>query len=120
MKCPRCNQLIDSQALSCPHCQALLKAYGHPGIPLHQATGEAFLCDRCTYHEDDTCTFPQRPYAKTCSLYHDKFEPPEIPFYSSHQPGGFSKTLRGWLQRHRGLLILLGAIAISFLLALLK
>ena len=53
--CPRCNQLIDSQAVTCPHCKNQLKAFGHPGIPLHQAEANTYLCDRCIYHQDDSC-----------------------------------------------------------------
>ncbi|HAC65811.1 MAG TPA: zinc ribbon domain-containing protein, partial [Cyanothece sp. UBA12306] len=59
--CPHCSQRIDSQAIYCTYCHKPLKAYGHPGIPLYQASDAEFLCDRCLYHEDDTCTYPQRP-----------------------------------------------------------
>jgi hypothetical protein len=38
--CPRCHQSINPQAVTCPYCRTPLKAYGHPGIPLHRATGE--------------------------------------------------------------------------------
>ncbi|MEA5513598.1 zinc ribbon domain-containing protein, partial [Nodularia sp. UHCC 0506] len=69
ISCPTCHQLVDNQAITCPYCRTTLKAYGHPGIPLHRATGKEFLCDSCTYHADDTCNFPQRPYAKDCTLY---------------------------------------------------
>lgn len=67
--CPQCDRTLSSTAVSCPHCNLQLKAHGHPGIPLHRATGTDFLCDSCTYHADDTCNFPQRPQAKTCTLY---------------------------------------------------
>jgi len=50
----------------------MLKAHGHPGIPLHRAAAETSLCETCTYHFDDTCTFPQRPHAQTCTLYQDR------------------------------------------------
>jgi len=59
----------------CPHCRATLKAFGHPGIPLYQAEGAVSLCDRCSYHADDSCTFPQRPHAKTCTLFRDRDKP---------------------------------------------
>lgn len=52
-----------------------LKAYGHPGIPLHRASGDVPLCESCTYHADDTCTFPQRPHARECTLYTDISQP---------------------------------------------
>lgn len=73
--CPRCHQTVDSQAIACPYCRTALKAHGHPGIPLYRASGETYLCDSCTYHEDDTCNFPQRPYAEECTLYHDRNQP---------------------------------------------
>lgn len=62
--CPRCHQSIDSQAVACPYCRIEIKAFGHPGIPLHRAEGTSFLCNSCTYHADDSCNFPQRPYAQ--------------------------------------------------------
>jgi Double zinc ribbon len=51
--CPRCQQEVDSQALQCPYCRNLLKAYGHPGMTLHQAIDGQSLCDRCVYNADD-------------------------------------------------------------------
>ncbi|OKH24783.1 zinc ribbon domain-containing protein [Hydrococcus rivularis NIES-593] len=116
--CPRCHQSVDAKAVRCPHCFAVLKAYGHPGIPLYQATGKTFLCDSCRYHEDDTCTFPQRPYAKTCTMYRDKSEPVEaelkFPLYPSDMWGRF-KT---WCRTNKGLLLLIGLIGISILVAI--
>lgn len=70
-QCPRCDRPINPQAIKCPYCNNPLKAFGHPGIPLYQAEKDEFLCDRCIYHEDDTCNYPQRPYAKTCTLFRD-------------------------------------------------
>jgi C4-type Zn-finger protein len=75
IKCPRCEELVNGQVINCPYCGNELKAFGHPGIPLHQTTDKSFLCDRCIYHHDDTCNFPQRPYAKTCTLFHDRSIP---------------------------------------------
>ena len=117
--CPQCHQPIESQTLRCPHCHTLLKAYGHSGIPLHQAQGETFLCDSCTYHEDDTCTFPQRPHAKNCTLYQDKYQAAvaELELTYSRKSGNKS-NFKGWCQSNRGWLILLGLVAISFLIAL--
>lgn len=67
--CPTCHQPVPSQAIVCPHCQTPLKAFGHPGIPLHRTETDAYLCPSCVYEADDTCTFPQRPYARVCTLY---------------------------------------------------
>ncbi|MGK7874426.1 MAG: zinc ribbon domain-containing protein [Xenococcaceae cyanobacterium] len=118
--CTRCHQPIDAQAVICPHCGNVLKAYGHPGIPLHQATGDTFLCDSCTYHEDDTCTFPQRPYAKTCTLYQDKSQPSTTELSTSSYQYTRMRAVKAWCQRNKGLLILLGLIFISFLIALIR
>lgn len=112
--CSRCQQPVKSTAVNCPHCGILLKAHGHPGIPLHQAAGESYLCDTCKYHEDDTCTFPQRPYAKTCSLYHDK----SIPLVESNTyklSGG--AAIKAWCRRNRGVLAVVALVAIALILA---
>lgn len=74
--CPYCHQAVEDQAIACPHCHCQLKAHGHPGIPLHRATDQAYLCQTCRYEADDTCTFPQRPYARTCTLYRDQAAAP--------------------------------------------
>ncbi len=119
--CPRCHQLVDTQDIRCPHCHLVLKAYGHPGIPLYQASGETSLCDRCLYHEDNTCTFPQRPYAKTCTLFQDKIQPLVTPFNSTRYPGypgSFIGSIRVCWRRNWVFFLILGLIAISLLLAL--
>lgn len=67
--CPRCKKTVNSQAVTCPFCRTQLKAYGHPGIPLHRAAEDEYLCDSCTYNADDTCNYPKRPYATECTLY---------------------------------------------------
>ncbi len=69
--CPKCHQSVATNAVTCTNCGVELKAHGHPGIDLHRAQGGTFLCDSCTYHQDDSCTFPQRPQAVTCTLYQD-------------------------------------------------
>jgi hypothetical protein len=38
-------------------------------MTLHRAQGVTPLCADCTYHIDNSCTFPQRPVAITCTLY---------------------------------------------------
>lgn len=67
--CSRCQNQVKATALVCPHCGLQLKAHGHPSIELYQAGSEELLCASCIYHEDDSCTFPQRPYAQSCTLY---------------------------------------------------
>ncbi|MBX2866198.1 MAG: zinc ribbon domain-containing protein [Leptolyngbyaceae cyanobacterium MAG.088] len=69
--CPQCHQAISPQTVICSYCGLELKAHGHPGIDLHRAQLGTFLCDSCSYHQDDSCTFPQRPQANTCTLYQD-------------------------------------------------
>ena len=115
--CPLCNKPIDSQAINCPYCNNPVKAFGHPGIPLYQADRDEFLCDRCIYHEDDTCNFPQRPYAKSCTLFHDRSTPllPEITTPASQE--GWS-GIKYWLYRHRGLIAIALLILFSVLLVL--
>ncbi len=116
--CSYCRNLIDQNALRCPYCQKTLKAFGHPGIPLHQATDDQFLCDRCTYHHDDTCTYPQRPYAKTCTLFHDHQEPLVEKFNAKRSLSGNPlQNLKRWMRRHQRVLLFLGLIVISGILA---
>jgi C4-type Zn-finger protein len=116
--CFNCNNLIDAEAVRCPHCGVALKAFGHPGMPLYQATAESYLCDTCLYHEDDSCTFPQRPYAKTCTLYCDRERPPGVEDgLVYHSPGGWI-GFKLWCYRNRGLLILLIIVGVSLWLAL--
>jgi len=105
--CPHCHQSVDTQAIACPHCQTLLKAHGHPGILLHRATGEAYLCQSCLYHLDDSCTFPQRPHARECTLYRDQTIASQQAKAPAYQP-----------QRHYVWLILVGLVAIAVLLTL--
>ncbi|PSB30083.1 zinc ribbon domain-containing protein [Stenomitos frigidus ULC18] len=114
--CPRCHQPVEPQAIACPHCRTPLKAHGHPGIPLYQATGEAPLCMTCTYHADDTCTFPKRPLAMDCTLYNDITKPAAT--VQAGYKSGFQ--LQSWVKRNAGLLALLGLVLISLLVALLR
>lgn len=112
--CPRCQQFVEAQAISCPTCRLTLKAHGHPGMTLHRATGDEYLCQTCTYHEDDTCNFPQRPYATECTLYHNSTAQQQAIGYKPRL-----QTLLGlWLRRNSGWIILLGLVTISILVAL--
>lgn len=117
VECPRCHQPVDSQAVTCPKCNNQLKAFGHPGINLYQTTDEGWLCDRCIYHQDDSCNYPQRPYAKSCTLFHDYTVPlveEKTTFTSRSGITGF----KNWCFRNRGLIAIAIIILISVLLAL--
>lgn len=116
--CPRCKQSVNSQAVTCPFCRTQLKAYGHPGIPLHQVTGvDEYLCDSCTYHADDTCNYPQRPYAKECILYQN-LEERNLDLLSQNQKPSFSISLKNWIRRNQSLLLIMSLFLICFLLVL--
>ncbi len=94
-----------------------LKAYGHPGIPLHRATGEEYLCQSCTYHADDSCTFPQRPYAKECTLYQN-ISQKQLKADQHRDPNSLAIVIKNWIRRNQFWLLLLGLLLISFLIAL--
>lgn len=118
INCPRCHQSVDTQAVTCPYCRTPLKAYGHPGIPLHRATGSASLCESCTYNADDTCTLPQRPLARECTLYQD-ISQSKLGANQYHYPNSsLFSTVTGWVKRNQTLLLLLSLLFVSFLIAL--
>lgn len=112
--CPRCQRNVDSQALQCPYCGNVLKAHGHPGMTLHQSIDGRYLCDTCVYHTDDSCTFPVRPRALTCTLYRDTNRVEEI-----IPPLPLDRRLQHWAGRNKGLLLLLvlilGSIGLAFI-----
>ncbi|MBP0001587.1 MAG: zinc ribbon domain-containing protein [Cyanobacteria bacterium SID2] len=109
--CPRCDRPVPTDAVSCPHCRYSLKAFGHPGIPLHRAAKDEFLCNSCVYHHDDTCNFPQRPNATTCTLYQNLDESIEDPLPPRNKPVP-------WYRRYPALWVLLALFVVSLLLAL--
>lgn len=115
--CSRCKQPVDSQAVNCPHCNNLLKAFGHPGMPLYQSEDNTWLCDRCIYHEDDTCNFPQRPYAKSCTLFHDSSQPLIAEAINPASQEGYA-GIKNWLYRNRGLMAIATLIVFSVWFAL--
>jgi C4-type Zn-finger protein len=119
LSCRRCHQLVDSQAVTCPHCRTTLKAFGHPGIPLHRATGKEYLCDSCTYHADDSCNFPQRPYAKECTLYQN-IEESKLQLQQQRKNTSFSTTVKNWVKRNQALFLLLSLVLVCLLIALLR
>jgi hypothetical protein len=112
--CPRCKQPVDAQAIACPSCRTALKAYGHPGIPLYRATGEEYLCESCVYHADDTCNYPQRPYAQECTLYQN----PEMQRQQERSPRNRDFSLTYWIKRNAGWLILAGVAVLIVVNAL--
>ena len=115
--CPRCKQPVPSQALTCPFCRTELKAYGHPGITLHRAQDDDYLCDSCIYHADDTCNFPKRPFAKECTLY-ENIEARELELKQQQEANRFDVKLKFWLKRNQFLLLLLCLLLICFLFVL--
>ncbi|NJL90883.1 MAG: zinc ribbon domain-containing protein [Coleofasciculaceae cyanobacterium SM2_1_6] len=118
-QCPQCHQPIDSQAVICPHCRTPLKAYGHPGIPLHRSTKGTYLCDSCTYHADDSCNYPQRPYAQECTLYDDQeARAKEVELWQSLQRRQ-SLDLRTFYHRYPGVVGVGVLLVISFIITLL-
>lgn len=117
VSCPKCRKAIDSEAINCPYCRTTLKAYGHPGITLHRANKNEYLCDSCTYHADDTCNFPQRPYAQDCTLYQNITERLSL-LEQQHNSPSFISTIKNWINRYQALLILLGLLFICLLIAM--
>ena len=114
--CPRCKQPVDSQAIKCPKCDNTLKAFGHPGMPLYQSEDNSSLCDRCTYDRDDSCNFPKRPHAKSCTLFHDA----DVPLVAK---SAAPKSTQGWigiknrLYRNRRIIAIAILILISVVIA---
>jgi len=117
LTCPRCKQPVNSQAVSCPNCHNALKAFGHPGMPLYQSDDNSFLCDRCTYDRDDSCNYPKRPYAKTCTLFHDAATPLVTEIETPKSQQGAAKV-KNWLDRYRSIIAIALLIVFSILLAL--
>ncbi|NJL85362.1 MAG: zinc ribbon domain-containing protein [Leptolyngbyaceae cyanobacterium SM1_1_3] len=111
--CPRCQQSIQATAIQCPRCQLTLKAHGHPGIELYRADEGAFLCPDCIYHADNSCNFPQRPLARSCTLY----QPESAIAVEPTHKNTFSLN-RIWLRRNRVWLVLAGLLLISLLIAI--
>lgn len=113
--CPRCQATVEATMIQCPRCQLTLKAHGHPGIPLHRAVDDEALCATCRYHADDSCNFPHRPLAQTCTLYRPLRDQSVDDLAPSRR-----ETLGRWLRRHQGLGAMLGLLLISLVLVLLQ
>jgi uncharacterized Zn-finger protein len=115
ISCPHCHQIVDSQAITCPHCRTQLKAFGHPGIPLHRAKQGEYLCKTCSYEADNSCTYPQRPYARECTLY-DNLAERQWDLEKQQQQKAFS--LNAWVKKHQGLLLLFLLLVICLVIAI--
>lgn len=113
--CPKCHQFVESRAIACPHCRTPLKAYGHPGMKLFQATEGEPLCASCVYHADDSCNFPKRPYAMDCTLYQAVQQHQAV----SSQYGA-SFRLQRWVKRNTPLLVVVGLLLISLGVVLIR
>lgn len=113
--CPRCQATLEATALQCPRCQLILKAHGHPGIPLHRAESGEILCSTCRYHADDSCNFPQRPQAQTCTLYRPLQDEAVDDLTPTRR-----ETLGRWLRRYQGLGAILALVLVSLMLVLLQ
>lgn len=114
LSCPRCQATIEPTAIQCPRCRLTLKAFGHPGIPLHRTEGDEPLCTTCVYHADDTCNFPQRPDAQTCTLYRSVNAEPEL----EPPTPTMGQKLRFWLRSHTGIVALFILLLVSLLVVL--
>lgn len=84
-------------------------------MPLYRAEGNDPLCLTCTYHLDNTCTYPKRPTAMECTLYSDSRKPAGVVPPNSLQAGMFSKS---WFKRNLAWLTLLGLVVLSLLIVL--
>lgn len=116
LSCPRCQAPIELTTIQCPRCQLTLKAHGHPGMTLHRTEGDEALCATCRYDADDTCNFPQRPEATTCTLYRS-VKPADDLAIPNHSIG---ERLGFWLRNHRGLVGLMGLLLLSLVLVLVR
>ncbi|MBF2079881.1 MAG: zinc ribbon domain-containing protein [Synechococcales cyanobacterium T60_A2020_003] len=114
LECPRCHHPVEGQAIACPQCQLVLKAHGHPGIPLYRSTDGQYLCQTCLYDHDETCTFPQRPYATECTLYTN---PQSMAVQTPYRPSQV-RLIRAWLSQHLAWIVLAGIAAISLGIAI--
>jgi hypothetical protein len=90
----------------------VLKAHGHPGMTLHRTNGETSLCDTCTYDADDSCNFPKRPTAQTCTLYQNVNALPEPSAKEIYSIPWWRKINRFWA----GILVLIVISAIITIL----
>ncbi|MEM9149207.1 MAG: zinc ribbon domain-containing protein [Cyanobacteria bacterium P01_F01_bin.3] len=110
--CPRCDRNIPSTTIICPHCQLTLKAHGHPGMSLHRTKDNRILCDTCAYHADDSCNFPKRPSATSCTLYQALNAPANIYERPVYTVPWWRKINQAWLAL--GILIAISILVTIF------
>ncbi len=110
--CPRCEKPVLAAALNCPYCNLVLKAHGHPGMTLYRAKDEP-LCATCTYDADNSCTFPQRPEAMTCTLYQNTNAT-----QNALQPASYPPPHRSWWRENMVWIVFGILIVVSIALAL--
>ncbi|MEM6836900.1 MAG: zinc ribbon domain-containing protein [Cyanobacteria bacterium P01_C01_bin.120] len=113
--CPRCDHQVKPTDLVCGRCRLQLKAHGHPSIELYRTTTGDVLCQTCTYDADDTCTFPQRPGAQTCTLYQSVTAEAARIEESKRSPTHATSLPLFW-RRYRLWLIFLAIFGVSLLL----
>ena len=108
--CPQCHQSVLVNAVTCSNCGLELKAHGHPGIDLHRSQVGTYLCETCAYHQDDSCTFQQRPQATTCTLYVDVAHKPVLKASEIY--------VIPWWRKYAGWLMLAALVLISIALVI--
>ncbi|NJL10878.1 MAG: hypothetical protein HC908_13840 [Calothrix sp. SM1_7_51] len=117
--CHKCNSKVSSLAVTCPHCGAELKGFGHPGIPLHRARSGTYLCKSCSYEADDSCTLPQRPFAALCTLY-ENIDERKSDLYQQQLSKRKNSSFASWLQRNQTLVLIVALLLICFIIVLLQ
>ncbi len=116
--CDRCNHLVKPTDLICTTCGLQLKAHGHPSIDLYQSLDDTILCESCVYHHDESCTFPQRPQARSCTLYQST-DAPAVEL-ATRSPVATGPSMSWIWQRYKTWLILGALFSVCLLLAVMQ
>jgi hypothetical protein len=85
-------------------------------MTLHRTEGDEALCATCLYDTDDTCNFPQRPTATTCTLYRSVKPAEDLALPDP----SFGQQINFWLRSHPGLMALGGLLLLSLVLVLVR